>query len=94
MMLGLIEAEPPSTTEHSGLPIDHFFEQKLQKVMASSLVRGNQQLRAYIKKWTDPGKAKRKVYPLKGLPTLRLEAKGLKAWAFRRSVFRYMGHEA
>ena len=31
---------------------------------------------------------------LKGLPTLRLEAKGLKAWAFRRSVFRYMGHEA
>ena len=64
MMLGLIEAEPPSTTEHSGLPIDHFFEQKLQKVMASSLVKGNQQLRAYIKKWTDPGKAKRKVYPL------------------------------
>ena len=31
---------------------------------------------------------------VKGLPTLRLEAKGLKAWAFRRSVFRYMGHEA
>jgi hypothetical protein len=30
----------------------------------------------------------------KGLPTLRLVAKGLKAWAIRRSVFRYMGHEA
>ena len=39
---------------------------------------------------------------VKGLPTLRLEAKGLKAWAFRRSVFRapamrrgnYLGIEA
>jgi len=59
MMLTLIEAPPPH--EHSGLSIDHFFEINLQKVLKSSLVRGNKQLLAYIKKWTDPHKAKRKV---------------------------------
>ena len=69
MLVGRIEAEPPSTTEHSGLPIDHFFEQKLKKVLTSTLVRTNPQLKAYITKWTDPEKAKRMVNHLKFILT-------------------------